>query len=127
MWKYFAAWFPMVLIGIANGVLREATYGKHLGELQAHQTSTVSAVVLFGIYIYIVVRIWTLQSPVQAFIVGLMWLALTVAFEFIFGRWVAGHSWSWLLHDYNVFAGRVWVFVPIWVTIAPYVFYRLQQ
>jgi len=50
MWKYVLAWFPMVAIAIANGVLREAWYGKHLGELQAHQVSMLTAVVLFGVY-----------------------------------------------------------------------------
>ena len=38
-----------------------------------------------------------------------------------------GHPWSRLLHDYNVFAGRVWVVILMWITIAPYVFYRMQR
>jgi hypothetical protein len=56
-----------------------------------------------------------------------MWRGLTVVFEFLFGHYVARHSWSSLLHDYNIAAGRVWVVVLIWVTIAPYIFYRLQK
>jgi hypothetical protein len=56
-----------------------------------------------------------------------MWLSLTIAFEFLFGHFVAGHLWSKLLHDYNVLAGRVWAFFLIWVTAAPYLFYRLQR
>jgi len=63
----------------------------------------------------------------QAITVGLIWLGLTVAFEFLFGHYVVGHPWSKLLYDYNVFAGRVWVAVLIWVTVAPYVLYRLQK
>ncbi len=55
-----------------------------------------------------------------------MWLSLTVAFEFLFMHYVAGLPWVRLVHDYNVFAGRVWVVVLIWVTATPYVFYRLQ-
>jgi len=39
--------------------------------------------------------------------IGLVWLAMTVAFEFLFGDYVAGHSWDRLLHDYNLFAGRL--------------------
>ena len=53
-------------------------------------------------------------------------LAMTVAFEFLFGHYVAGHSWDRLLHDYNLFAGRVWVVVLVWVTVAPYLFFRLR-
>ncbi len=57
MGKYVLAWFPMVAIAIANGVLRQTWYGKHLGELQAHQISTLTGVVLFGVYIGFIVRI----------------------------------------------------------------------
>lgn len=31
-----------------------------------------------------------------------------------------------LFHDYNILAGRVWLFVLIWTTTAPYVFFRLR-
>lgn len=127
MWKYLLAWIPMVLIAIANGALRQTWYGKHLGELQAHQVSTVSGVLLFGVYIWVLLRVWSPESAGQALTIGLMWLGLTVAFEFLFGHYVAGHAWSRLLHDYNIFAGRVWVVVLVWVTVAPYVFYRLQK
>ncbi|MEW6447103.1 MAG: hypothetical protein AB1426_03305, partial [Bacillota bacterium] len=59
--------------------------------------------------------------------IGLIWLVLTVAFEFGFGHFVMGHSWSRLLHDYNLLKGRLWVLVLLWVAIAPYVFYRLSE
>jgi len=49
MWKYILAWFPMVLIAVINGAMREEWYGKHLTELQAHQVSTVTGVLLFGV------------------------------------------------------------------------------
>lgn len=127
MWKYLIAWFPMILIAIANGAVREEWYGKRIGELKAHQVSTISALVLFGIYIWIVTGIWPPESAEQALRIGLMWLGLTLAFEFLFGHYVAGHSWSRLFGDYNLLAGRLWLMVPIFLTIAPYIFFRFQQ
>ena len=56
--------------------------------------------------------------------IGLIWLGLTVAFEFLFGRFVAGHSWIRLLQDYNILAGRVWSLLLLWVALAPYLFTR---
>ncbi len=88
--------------------------------------STLTAVILFGVYIGFVVRVWQPVSATQAIAVGLLWLAMTVAFEFLFGHYVAGHSWDRLLHDYNLFAGRVWLVVLVWVTVAPYLFFRLR-
>jgi hypothetical protein len=65
-------------------------------------------------------------SP-QSLTIGLIWLALTVAFEFLFGHIVRGFPWSRFLLEYNIFAGRLWAAVLVWVTLAPYVFYRLQN
>jgi hypothetical protein len=127
MWKYVLAWFPMVALAIANGALRESWYGQHLSELTAHQISTLTAVVLFGAYIWFVVQFWSPTSKAQAIAVGLLWLVMTIAFEFLFGHFVAGHTWERLLHDYNLLAGRVWPLVLVWVAVAPYLFFRMSK
>ena len=127
MWKYVLAWFPMVAIAIANGALRESWYGQHLSELTAHQISTLTAVVLFGAYIWFVVQFWSPTSKAQAIAIGLLWLVMTIAFEFLFGHFVAGHTWERLLHDYNLLAGRVWPLVLVWVAVAPYLFFRMSK
>src|SRR5262245_6742437 len=46
MWKYVLGWVSMVFIAIANGAIREGWYGKHMSELQAHQISTATGVLL---------------------------------------------------------------------------------
>jgi hypothetical protein len=127
MWKYVLAWFPMVLIAIVNGAIREGWYGKHVSELQAHQLSTVTGVLLFGVYIWVLLRLWRPESARQAMIIGMVWLAMTVAFEFLFGHYVAKRPWRDLFLDYNLFAGRVWLVVLAWVTLAPYLFYQWHQ
>jgi len=85
MWKYVLAWFPMVAIAIVNGVLRESWGGKHLRELAAHQASTLTAHILFGVYIWFILRIWRPASAAEAIRIGLFWLAMTITFEFLFG------------------------------------------
>ena len=94
----------MVFIAIANGAIREGWYGKHVSELQAHQISTVTGVLLFGFYIWMLIRFWRPASTGQALTIGLVWLGMTVAFEFLFGHYVAKRPWRELLRDYNIFA-----------------------
>ncbi len=125
--KYTLAWIPMVFIAVLNGTLREFGYKSFVGDLAAHQISTASAILFFGIYIWILTGVWPLRSTSQALAVGLIWLVLTVAFEFLFGHYVAGHSWSRLLADYNIFAGRIWVLVLIWIAVAPMLMRRLRS
>jgi hypothetical protein len=127
MWKHFLAWFPMVAIAVGNGALRQLWYGRFLDELAAHQVSTLLGLILLGLYMRAVLRRWPPGSAARASGVGLMWLGLTVAFEFIFMHYAAGAPWDKLLADYNLLAGRVWVTVPLWVGAAPYVFFRLDR
>lgn len=124
MWPWILAWFPMVFLAIANGTLREVWLRKHLSELHAHQLSTLTGIVILGVYMGVVVRFLQPASSGQAWAIGLLWLGMTVAFEFGFGHYIAGHPWSRLWADYNLLAGRVWALVLVWVTVAPYLAYR---
>ncbi len=117
----------MVFLAIANGALREFTYGRRVSELRAHQISTGTALALFGVYLWSVFGRWPLTSATQSWAVGGLFLVLTVAFEFGFGHFVAGHSWGHLLHDYNLAAGRLWGVVLVFITAAPYLCFRLQR
>ena len=121
------AWIPMVAIAVLNGVIREAWYTKRLGELRAHQLSTLTGAILFGIYIWALSLLRPLESAVHAVRMGSIWLVMTVCFEFLFGHYAARHPWKRLLRDYNLFAGRLWILLLAWVAAAPYVFYRMQQ
>ncbi|MFZ0132807.1 MAG: hypothetical protein WAK95_09720 [Desulfobacterales bacterium] len=125
--KYTIAWIPMVFIAIANGVLRQYSYGKWMRELPAHQLSSLTAIILFYAYTRILNDTWPLESSRQALAVGIIWLCLTVAFEFLFGHYVAHHPWSKLLSDYNLFAGRLWMLVLLAVTAVPLVVYKLKS
>lgn len=56
----------MVAIAVANGVVREARCRRNLGELQLCQVSTLSALVLLGLYMAWVIRRWRPRSGAQA-------------------------------------------------------------
>ena len=120
------AWLGMVVLAIVNGIIREKFYSQLMSELSAHQLSTLLAIILFGIYIFALTGFFQIQSAKQAFMIGGIWLIMTVIFEFVFGHYMAGHSWSRLFMDYNILVGRVWIFVLIWTFTAPYVFYRIR-
>ena len=124
MWHYVLAWFPMVAIAVANGAVRQAWYGPYLSELRAHQVSTLTALVLLGLYMRWVVRRWPPGSAARAIAVGGLWFGLTLAFELLFGHYVARHAWSRLAADYDLLAGRLWPLVLVWVATAPYLLSR---
>ena len=125
--RYFVAWFPIIILALANASLREAVYRRYVGELAAHQVSTLTLGLLVGTYVWVLSRHLKLQSPGQAVGVGLMWLVMTVIFETALGRYVSGNPWSQVLRDYNLLEGRVWPLFLLWLTVSPYVFYRIKD
>jgi hypothetical protein len=127
IWRYTVGWFVLLVAAIINGALREAVYKQSLGDLRAHQLSTLIGIILFGIIIWRMTRLWPLQSSKQAWMVGVIWVGMTICFEFIFGHYVMGNSWQRLLQDYNILEGRLWALVLIWTATAPYLFTRLGQ
>ena len=126
MYKYVLLWFPMLLIAIANGALRDLWYKKYTGDLTAHQISTFTLLLFFGLFMVLVFQKFPPSSSMQALLIGMVWLVMTLLFEFGFGRW-RGNSWEKLLEDYNLVKGRLWVLIPIFVLIAPYLFYRFKH
>ena len=117
--RWIAAWGGGALIGVANGVLREATFAKLLGERAAHAASGATAVLAFGGYFSALERRWPIATTPEALRIGGSWLAMTVAFEFGFGRTVAKQSWHELLDDYNLAEGRTWPLVLAWIALGP--------
>ena len=124
--KYTISWFGLVVLAIINGVIREKWYGTFMRELTAHQLSTLIGIILFGFFIWILTGIWKIESARQAYLIGAIWLILTITFEFLFGHYVIGHPWNKLLFDYNLFKGRIWILILIWIAIAPYLFYKIR-
>jgi hypothetical protein len=123
MLKYILAWFPMLLLAILNGSLRDLIYKKYVGDLTAHQISTITLIILFAFYIGYIIRRFPPVSSTRAIFIGMIWVILTLSFEFGFGRY-RGNSWPVLFADYNILKGRIWVLIPVWVLIAPYLFYK---
>lgn len=113
------AWLGMMLLAIFNGYIRERFLRSRLGELAAHQVSTIALLLLLAGYCALLARLWPLHSLADAWTVGVIWLAMTLLFECGFGRYVAKHPWRRLLADYNLMAGRIWLFIPLWMFIAP--------
>ena len=119
------AWLAMLVVSVLNGAARDFGYGRDLDPLFAHQLSTLYGMTLIGVIIGAYAWRWPFPSAAAAWRAGLLWLAMTVAFEFLFFHYVGGHPWAELLANYDLSAGRVWVLLLAWLAIAPDLFRRL--
>ena len=127
MKKWLLAWVGASVLGVANGATRELVYADAVGDEAAHVISTGSLLAALGGYVWLLERRWPLPDRREALNVGAAWAALTVAFEFGFGHWVDGDSWSELLENYDVTVGRIWILVPAFMGVAPELTRRLAS
>ncbi len=127
MLRIILFWFGLLILAIINGTIRDYTYLKSLGEYRAHQLSTITLLILMSIYCLIIFSNWRLTSSNEAITVGIIWLLLTLAFEFLFGHFVGGHSWEKLIAQYNIFSGNLWVLIVIWTALLPLVCYKIFE
>ena len=120
---YILWWFGLMSIGTLNGAIRVIGYQKYMPEIRAHQLSCLTAIIFFGLAVYLMDRVWPIESSEQALLIGFIWFCLTILFEFGFGHFVMKHSWKKLIHDYRIDKGRLWGIVLAWIALAPTVIY----
>jgi len=115
-------WPVFVVAAIANGVTRDYFYKPIVGDLASHQISTVIFICIILIITYLFLgRLKASYRNIDLIAIGIIWMIITIIFEFSFGHYVAGHSWDKLIADYNVFKGRIWSLVLLTTLTAPYI------
>jgi hypothetical protein len=115
-------WFLFIPIAIINGAVREKFYKSYVGDLPAHQISTVIASVAFITLSYFMLRSVISNVDIRdLFMIGLFWVLLTMVFEFGFGHYVDRVSWARLFADFNFFKGRVWGLFLLIIFLSPYI------
>ena len=124
--KHFLFWLPMIVLAFANAAFREMFLLKHYSELKAHQFSTITLMLLCTIYVWLVFSKLQVQTSGQALLIGLLWVVLTVAFEFSLRR-LTNKSWSYLFKDYHLSAGRIWSLFLLYLFLLPYLFYLAKE
>lgn len=129
MWfRGVVVWLLLAVVAVSAGILREGQLVPRFGETGAHLLGTLAVVLVFLAAIAGSVQ-WIVPGLEKSHLLhlGVFWALLTITFEFGFGHFVVGHPWSRLLHDYNLLAGRVWIFVLLALLFAPTVFGRLKS
>ncbi len=119
-------WLVLLAAMMVNGSIRVLALQPRIGEDPARQAACVTGILL-------ILGLTTLLLPWLGevggrglLVVGCSWLALTVAFEFLFGHYVAGASWASLLVEYDIRRGRLWPLVLLGVLLAPWLASRIR-
>lgn len=125
--RAIAVWCAIVPIAIANGAVREILIEPAAGPAAGHVISTMMLCAAVLLVTWITIGWMRPASLRDAARIGVLWVALTLAFEFLAGHFVFGTPWSRLLMDYNLAERRVWILVPITTALAPWLTARARH
>ncbi len=121
-------WVLIIPVAILNGAIRNLIYQPHVGPLLAHQISSFTGSAAIITLTYFMLKDYVVNVSVgQLLLIGLLWVGLTIIFEFGFGHFVMKQPWEKLLADYNIFKGRLWVMVLLVTFLAPVLVKKIQE
>jgi len=120
------AWLIILGLAIANGALREAVLIPSLGKPSGLVLSGVLLSSLVALVAYGLVRVQQGVTASRGLLIGVLWLSLTLAFEFTFGRYVQHKSWTELLDAYAFKDGNIWPVVLVATLLSPSVAAHLR-
>ena len=92
---------------------------------RGHWVLLVPQIVLIFAYSYGFLRIFPLKSSQEWLYIGIYWLALTLAFEFIGVLVFEKGTLELLFEGWKIWKGNIWVLVLLSHLLAPYILYKL--
>ena len=120
-------WFAILILASLNGGVRQAWLIPQFGEAMGRVMSTVALCGLVFLAAWLTIGWIHPVGAGDALRVGVLWLVLTLAFEFLAGHYLFHQPWAALLEEYDLSRGRIWVAVLVVVLFAPLGTMRLRQ
>jgi hypothetical protein len=116
--KHVGAWLPIPLMAVVNGGLRDLVYARLMSQTLAHSLSVLPLIATILIWSRFLARRWPLAERGAGLRVGLVWLLLTLLFEFGLGA-LRGLDLGALLEQYDITRGHLWPLVPLTMSVSP--------
>jgi phosphotransferase system glucose/maltose/N-acetylglucosamine-specific IIC component len=127
LFRALVVWLLFLGIAILNGGIREGWLTPRFGAATGHVLSTVMLAAFILLASWLTIGWIRAPSSSAAFQVGLMWVVLTLAFEFLGGHYLFGRAWTTLWSDYDLTRGRISLLIPVVTLLAPLLARQLRQ
>lgn len=98
-------WLVVMAAESIHGALRMVLLAPLVGDFRARQIAVFTGALIIVAIVASFIRWLRLITLGSMLAVGLMWVVLTVGFEFLLGRAVFGYSWQRVLSDYDLLRG----------------------
>ncbi len=119
-------WLGMMFLAIANGLLREHVLTHLFGANLALPLSGLTLSLLIFAATYLAFPLLGKQSSGVYFLIGLQWVTMTLAFEFLFGHYVIGKPLGEILQVFNLVRGDLFLVALLASLFAPWLIARIK-
>jgi len=120
------AWMLIMLAETIHGAVREVFIAPVLGDLRARQLGVLVGCIIVFAVAWLTARWMAARTRRLQITAGMLWVLLTLAFEFLLGR-ALGFSWGRILEDYNPARGGLMLLGLAFMGIAPMLAARLRR
>ncbi|MGB5706007.1 MAG: hypothetical protein WBM41_04195 [Arenicellales bacterium] len=117
--KSLSMWVIIALCAIANGVFRENILAPVLGKTLALPMSGLSLSIAIFIVTNLSFSLINGNDKLTYILIGLQWVLLTLFFEFVFGHYVVGKSWTSIFEVFNIVKGDLFLVVLVIILVSP--------
>ncbi len=124
--RAITVWLVLIVAEILHGIARGIILVPHVGEFRSNQIGVFTGSIIILAIAVVFVRWIGATRPAHLLMVGFLWLALTLTFEIVFGRFVVGASWERLAADYNVLKGGLLPFGMLVLLLSPLLAWKLR-
>ena len=124
--RAFAVWLLVMAVEFVHGTARWIFLRPHVGDFRSGQIGVFTGTPLILLVVYFC-EPWLRACNTERLGIGLFWVALTLAFEFSFGHYLAHRSWESLGAEYNLLHGGL---MPIGLAVfalSPWMMSKLRR
>ncbi|HID82523.1 MAG TPA: hypothetical protein EYH06_06030 [Chromatiales bacterium] len=126
VFKATGIWLLIVIAAIFNGVFRERVLVPAVGaDLALPLSGVLLAVLVFLVTLLLISFIGSSKQNTYIYI-GLLWVVLTLSFEFLFGHFVVGKPWHEIIQVFNIRKGDLFIVVLFITGISPWLAARIR-
>jgi hypothetical protein len=110
--KSFEVWLFVAVAATMNGMFRTLFLVPRLGEYTSHVLSALMLMIVVLLSSSVLVnRLQKEYENIDLFLIGILWVSLSVIADFVFEHYVLDVPWRAITYDYNLISGRIWILV----------------
>lgn len=123
--KAMALWLLLAMLAVLNGSLRQFLLVSELGPVAGLRLSGLLLAAGILLVTWLTLPWYGPLRSYQYWLIGCVWLVMTLLFEFGFGYFIAHKSWAEMLDAYNMSRGNLWSLVLLATLVSPRLAARL--